>query len=639
MASSFITALGGMRANQSWLDIIGNNLANANTPGFKASRALFSDQFSRLIKPATPAAGAIGGTDPMQVGQGVKLALVDHDFRQGTLNSTGRTFDLALRGFGFFALSDGLRTFYSRVGSFGLDAEKNMVDQTTGYKVLDPNGSAFTVNTDTVIPPKATTSIDFKGNLPAEVKGPLAETLAATSEFVAGTPATMTSSNAAPFAATTGQTYTMDIKVNGGAPQKVSVTASGPTLTAAEVASAIDALDHISASVDGSGNIVMTAEKNGSKSSIKVDPPSTNSLAAMAGFGTNLVTGTESAATAATDLNDLTLSLGTYVAGDVIHAAGTDADGSPVSGTFTYGTDGTTIADFVAFLNSQFAGATASFDAAAQKLELTANSTGDANLSLAINDPPGQVKKFDWSAAAMVVETNGTGPDKVSSTVEVFDAAGTSHLVTLEWQRQDDGTWNGTATMPATAGTVLNGTVNGLSFNANGSLSTPAIATLDVQFTGQPAQSITLALGTPGDFDGITQFGSSASLVADKQDGYGVGELANLSVSVQGTINGFFTNGQTVALGQFGVATFANEAGLQSVGDNYWVESPNSGQLVLSAGKFGKAGEVIGGALEESNVDTAEEFVRMIQAQRGFQANARVITAQNEILQDVMQIT
>jgi len=160
-----------------------------------------------------------------------------------------------------------------------------------------------------------------------------------------------------------------------------------------------------------------------------------------------------------------------------------------------------------------------------------------------------------------------------------------------------------------------------------------------VQFTGQPAQSITLALGTPGDFDGITQFGSSASLVADKQDGYGVGELANLSVSVQGTINGFFTNGQTVALGQFGVATFANEAGLQSVGDNYWVESPNSGQLVLSAGKFGKAGEVIGGALEESNVDTAEEFVRMIQAQRGFQANARVITAQNEILQDVMQIT
>lgn len=639
MSSSFITALGGMRANQSWLDIIGNNLANSNTPGFKASRALFADQFSRLIKPATPAAGSIGGTDPMQIGQGVKLSLVDHDFRQGTLNGTGRTFDLALRGKGFFALSDGSRTFYSRVGAFGLDADKNMVDQRTGYRVLDPNGATFTVDTDTVIPPQATTSISFKGNLPAEVKGPLAEQLAASSEFIAGTPATMTSSGAGPYATTAGTTYTMELKVNGGAPQTVSITASGTSLTATEVANAIDALDHVAASVDTNGNVVMTAEKNGLKSTLKIDPPSSNSLASLVGFGTNLVSGTETAATTATDLNDLTLSLSDYAAGDVVNVTGTDADGSPVSATFTYGTDGTTVGDFLAFLDSQFSGATASFDAGTQKLTLTANATGEANLSLAIGDPAGQAKKLDWAAASMGVVTNGTGPDKVTSSVEVFDAAGTSHLLTLEWQRQDDGTWNGTASIPATDGTVTSGSINGVTFNSNGSLSTPSIAQIDVQFSGQPNQTLTLTLGTAGDFDGITQFGSGASVIADEQDGYGVGELANLSVDVEGAINGFFTNGQTVELGRFGVATFANEMGLESVGDNYWVESPNSGQLVLSSGKFGAAGEVVGGALEESNVDTAEEFVRMIQAQRGFQANARVITAQNEILQDVMQIT
>lgn len=639
MSSSFITALGGMRANQSWLDIIGNNLANSNTPGFKASRALFADQFSRLVKPATPGAGSIGGTDPMQIGQGVKLSLVDHDFRQGTLNNTGRTFDLALRGKGFFALSDGSRTFYSRVGAFGLDADKNMVDQRTGYKVLDPNGSTFTVNTDTVIPPKATTSISFKGNLPAEVKGPLAESLASSSEFVAGTPATMTSSNTAPYTVVAGTTYTMDIKVNGGAPQTVSITASGTSLTATEVANAIDALDHVSASVDTNGNVVMTAEKNGMKSTLKVDPAASNNLASIVGLNTNLVSGTETAATTSTDLNDLTLSLSDYAAGDVINVTGTDADGSPVSGTFTYGTDGTTVGDFLTFLNSQFSGATATFDAATQKLTLTANATGEANLSLAIGDTPGQAKKLDWAAASMGVVTNGTGPDKVNSTVEVFDAAGTSHLVTLAWERQDDGTWNGTASIPSTDGTVTSGSINGVTFNANGSLSTPSIAQIAVQFNGQPNQTLTLTLGTAGDFDGITQFGSGASVIADEQDGYGVGELANLSVDVEGAINGFFTNGQTVELGRFGVATFANEYGLESVGDNYWVESPNSGQLVLSSGKFGAAGEVVGGTLEESNVDTAEEFVRMIQAQRGFQANARVITAQNEILQDVMQIT
>src|SRR5262245_41375922 len=128
MSSSFITALEGLRANQSWLDVVGHNLSNTNTPGFKASRALFSDQFSRLIKPATGASGSLGGTNPLQIGLGVKLADVDRDMSQGALNTTGRTFDLALNGRGFFAVTDGERTFYTRVGSFGLDADHDMVD-------------------------------------------------------------------------------------------------------------------------------------------------------------------------------------------------------------------------------------------------------------------------------------------------------------------------------------------------------------------------------------------------------------------------------------------------------------------------------------------------------------------------------
>jgi len=74
MSTSFIAALGGMRANQSWIDIIGNNLANANTPGFKGSRALFADLFSITIRPGTPPTGALGGTNPLQQGLGVQLA-------------------------------------------------------------------------------------------------------------------------------------------------------------------------------------------------------------------------------------------------------------------------------------------------------------------------------------------------------------------------------------------------------------------------------------------------------------------------------------------------------------------------------------------------------------------------------------
>jgi flagellar hook protein FlgE len=123
-----------------------------------------------------------------------------------------------------------------------------------------------------------------------------------------------------------------------------------------------------------------------------------------------------------------------------------------------------------------------------------------------------------------------------------------------------------------------------------------------------------------------------------EQDGYGVGELASISVDGDGSIAGFYTNGQTRSLGDIGIAMFTNPEGLQQVSDNYFAASPNSGSPNLGPGSFAGAGAVVGGALENSNVDTAEQFVRLIEAQRGFQANARVITAQDEVLRDVVNL-
>jgi flagellar hook protein FlgE len=126
--------------------------------------------------------------------------------------------------------------------------------------------------------------------------------------------------------------------------------------------------------------------------------------------------------------------------------------------------------------------------------------------------------------------------------------------------------------------------------------------------------------------------------VADFQDGYPAGALSNLSVNADGSVTGFYSNGQTFELGQFGIATFPNELGLNDVGSGYFAESGNSGQLRLGAASFGGVGEVVGGALEDSNVVTAEEFVRLIQAQRGFQANARIISIQNQLLEEAVNI-
>ena len=130
----------------------------------------------------------------------------------------------------------------------------------------------------------------------------------------------------------------------------------------------------------------------------------------------------------------------------------------------------------------------------------------------------------------------------------------------------------------------------------------------------------------------MTQFGGQTSVFAEFQDGYPVGDLSSISVNSVGDIQGFYSNGQVNVLGDLAIATFTNDNGLHQVGDNLFAQSGNSGTRVITQGQFGRAGEVVGGTIEGSNVEIAEEFVRLIEAQRGFQANARLVTTTDEVL-------
>ncbi len=639
MTTSFIAALGALRASQSWIDVIGNNLANSNTPGFKGSRALFADLFSITIRPGTPPTGALGGTNPLQQGLGVQLASIDRRLHQGALDVTGRTFDLALQGRGYFALSDGNQTLYSRVGAFGLDALGNMVDLRSGFRVLDASGQVFSIDTRGVFPPSATTKVDFTGNLPAVVTGPLAEELTSSSAFHEGSAALMSGALTGPFTIPAGETWTMELEVNGGAPQAVSIAGTGAALTTQFVVDQINAqTEDVVASVGASGEVVLTSERSGASATIAVTPgDAAKDLKSLLGLG-DFVQGTETLATSASDLNDLTVNLSDYASGDVIQVAGTDVDGTPVVASFVYGVDGTTVGDLVSFLESRFAQSTVAFDAATGQITVTADATGEASLALALTDGANQAGRSSWSSSYFAVTTNGTGPDKVTTSVEVFDTTGAAHVLTCDYVRQDDGTWNLAVSLPASEGTVLQGAVNGISFDGNGALVAPSSAQIQVQFGALGTQAIDLDLGTAGQFDGLTQFGNPASVVSDFQDGYGAGELASLQVQADGSIRGFYTNGQTQTVGSFGIATFTNESGLEEVGDSYFRTTANTGARIFGPGQAAGAGEVIGGALEASNVDTAEEFVHLIQAQRGFQANARVITVQDELLAEVVNV-
>jgi len=639
MASSLFTALSGLKAHESWISVIGNNLANANTPGFKSSRAVFSDQFSQTLRFASLPAGSLGGRNPMQLGLGVQLSDIGRDFGQGALATTGRTFDLALNGNGHFMLSDGINALYSRVGTFGLDATSRLVDQRTGFRVLGLNGQPIQLDTTSLFPPAATSEVRFAGNLPAEITGPLAQEITTSAPLQEGTPAELTGASATPdnFVVPAGQTFTMDVSANGGAPITISLPGQAAPYSAADVAALINDIPGSGLSANSvAGQVRLTTEKTGSATSIRVTPgPVGTDLSALLGLSTNLVTGSQTLASATTDLNLLPSNTVDYQVGDLIEVSGLDHGGTPVQASFVYGVDGTTVGDLVTFVDSAFANATASFDPLTGQIELMAGESGASGLSLTLTDLSG-TGRTEWAQHAFVVTTTGSGPDTATTSIEVYDQAGTSHTVALEYQRQDDGSWNVSASAPD--GTV-SGLVAGLRFNQNGSLaSVPPQSSISIQFAGQSPQTITLDFGTPGQFDGVTQFGQEASVFADFQDGYGVGELSNISVNGDGDILGFYTNGQNRSLGELGVATFVNDSGLREVGDNLWAETPNSGVRTVGKGAQGKAGQVVGGALESSNVEVAEEFVALIEAQRGFQANARVITTTDEVLAELVNL-
>src|SRR5690349_10038085 len=263
MSSSLYSALSGLQAHESWIGVIGNNLANASTAGFKSSHATFADQFSQTLRFASMPSGTSGGRNPMQVGLGVSLADIGRDMSQGALTNTGRVFDLALSGKGNFMLSDRIHTLYTRVGTFGLDGSSRLVDQRTGYLVLGQNGQGITVDSTSLFPPSPTTSASFTGNLPAQVTGPLAQVLTSTGAFADGTQASVTGANAGPYAVPVGETWTMDLVVSGGVPQKVSVTSTTGTVTAQDIVNAINALPSsgVTAAVAGNGSVTVTSDR------------------------------------------------------------------------------------------------------------------------------------------------------------------------------------------------------------------------------------------------------------------------------------------------------------------------------------------------------------------------------------------
>lgn len=238
-----------------------------------------------------------------------------------------------------------------------------------------------------------------------------------------------------------------------------------------------------------------------------------------------------------------------------------------------------------------------------------------------------------------------------STPVTVYDSLGNAREVNVYYRRTGPGAWawhavvDGGDLAGGTAGTPTEIATGTLTFNSDGALAseTPGASSADFADGAAPGQAITfdfgesIADGGTG-LEGSTGFGSPSTNNVIAQDGFAAGTVAGVDIAGDGTITGMFTNGQRRTLGRIAVADFASVDGLERGGHNLWVSTQSSGEPLVGQASTGGRGNVVSGALEQSNVDLGQEFVDLIGYQRGFQANSRIITTADEMYGELVNL-
>jgi len=424
---SMFSAISGLRAHQTKMDTVANNIANVNTVGFKTQNTVFETTLTQVLRTGRGPDDTEGGTNPAQVGLGVKLAAITTDFGQGKTQNTGRALDFMIQGDGFFVTKSGGQQLFTRAGSFTFDgagklitADGNRVQgwMADGNDKIDTGGTLedLQVQYGAALPPRATTAVTMSRNVMID-------------------PASTTAAPNVKVAKAT--VYTA-----AGVEQRLNLTWTQQGVPAA----------------DGTSYWLLNVKNE---------------------------------------------------------------DGTTPPADQTYGV--------------KFAGG---------------------------KDP-------------------------------VFTAAG------------------------ATAANA------GSTYLAGHSVTVPGWGS-----TG----------GVAFDFTQVTAQAAGTAISAVDQDGYTAGSLSSFSLSEDGTMTGVYTNNERRAIGKLALATFDNPSGLINMGNTSYSIGDNSGVALIGAAGTGSLGTLTSGALEMSNVDLSEEFTGLIIAQRGFQANSRVITASDELLQDLVNL-
>jgi len=518
---AFATALSGLTAQQSKLEMIGNNIANMNTIGFKAGRMTFAEQLGQTV--------GIGFTP----------------FSQGTFQSTGNVTDLAINGDAFFVVQGEEGRMFTRAGNFRFNGDGKLV-----------NSDGLAVQ-------------GWMNNINSDAQG---------------------------------ATLISDVVIDQNMVSEAQVTQN--------------------VWLQGNLNSALEAE--------------TEVWTSQGTF--TLEDGTN--ADAATELNSLSQTSTAFVAGDTVEFSGTDASGNEVTATFTYGTDGTTVGDLLNTINTAFGGsATAEMVDGQIVLTDTVSGNSDTTISLSLGESNTGVSSI---ATTTFANTTAGYTPSVTTSMVVYDAQGGAHDLSVEFEKTGTmGEWNVTITANGDE-TIMSGGTGVITFDSSGNLlgfaynEGASALTIDPG-NGTPEMVLSLDVDGAEGFGGITQYDAVSGLTMRDQDGRETGTLTKYTIDPDGTINGEFSNGETVLLAQIGVAKFTDPSGLQAVSGSLFEASLASGDAQI--GKADQLGsEIHSGVLEMSNVDLADQFTKMIEAQRAFQAASRVVTTLDEVLSEVSRL-
>jgi flagellar hook protein FlgE len=589
---------------------------------------------------------------------------------QGNIINTGNPLDLAVEGEGYFVLSDGQQNVYTRGGSFAVDAHSNLVDPSTGYHLqrigsegeIDgfqiPGTSEIHVPYDVAMPATATSEIIVSGNLSADAASPVSQTQVITSNVA------YTENGGA--AATDTTTIANLDQFTGTIDGSSMITFSGykPNGDALGASPATDLTMPVTATTT-LGDVLTWLNTN--EGTAGISEVQTVSLSATPDGGTFTLTyGGETTSSLAWDATTGQIeaaleALSTVNTGDISVSA-------PIDNAVTFTFDDTLDDVGLITVNSSLTDGGAAITGSVAETTagravqgvLGGNATASlVNGQIRITDTASGFSKsdltMDWSGgtgtlttpAYFEISTVG-GEATKSINITVFDSQGGKHVLSGAFVRTDTpNTWDMVLTSitgDITEITMDNRRIQDISFDANdgsyAGLSGTDSAEFEITFahdTSNP-QTMQLNMGTQSKLDGLTQFAGNSTAVAREQDGYEAGRLSTVSVNNEGILIGAFSNGIKKNIATLEIGLFQNTSGLERIGNGYFTPSANSGEAIATQAMTGGAGSIHGGSLEKSNADVATEFVNMIQAQNGFQANARTIRVANDILRELTSL-